>query len=694
MNRRILVVDDNPEVHEDFRRTLTLEEALEIDDLEAELLGDDSGSSTKNKGLSSGSELPTYLIRSVLQGQEALQLLREEFEQGKPFALAFVDMRMPPGWDGLETIERLWRVDPDLQVALCTAYSDYSWNDMVTRLGQTPNLLVIKKPFDVAEVRQLALTLTMKRHLAEETRQKMEELEKARTAAEAANKAKSEFLANMSHEIRTPMNGIIGMTGLALRTSLDSIQKEYLETVAASAENLLGILNDILDFSKIEAGALRLDPVPVFLRDFMDSALKTLAVRAHSKGLELLSEIPASVPDSVVLDPVRVRQVLLNLISNAIKFTERGEVGVSVAFNDGQLEFCVRDTGIGIPDEKLLEIFEAFTQADTSTTRMYGGTGLGLAIASNLVHLMGGTMALDSQPGKGSRFTFTFPIQRHQESAPSLVPAETLRGMRALVVDDNATNLTILENTLLEWNLRPTMVSSAGEALAAVKEAGRARDPFDLILTDRTMPNQDGFQLVEELNAGFGGGAPVVMMLSSTDLEEDASRCRELGVKAYLTKPVSGNELLNVILASVHRSRLEESRVPERPSLPRLKILLAEDNPVNQVVAGELLRSGGHEVTIVDDGMAAVNRLAAESFDLVLMDIQMPRMDGFEATATIRSDPENPHQKKPIIALTAHAMQGDREKCLEAGMDDYLTKPIFEEELWEVLARNVSHTPT
>ncbi len=592
---------------------------------------------------------------------------------------------------------KLTRKDGTNFYALCTARAKYNEQGRIKWIDAIQEDISERKAVE-EELRQLNEALEL--HISERTAMLEASIEQARTLAaeaEAASIAKSEFLANMSHEIRTPMNGIIGMCDLVMNTNLGRKQLEYLKIIRLSGRSLLELINDILDFSKIEADKLKFEKIPFSLRKLMGEIPEVFTERMSRKQLEMITDITGDVPDRLVSDPLRTRQVLVNLVSNALKFTQRGEIHISVEVKNRttdtvELLFCVRDTGIGIPPELRESLFDVFTQADGSTTRKYGGTGLGLAICKRIINMMGGEIWVESQPGEGSAFWFTgfFQVVADEPEEKLALPI-SMRNLKVLIVDDNRVTLHVIKRLVEAFGCR-TVLAGSGEEALEVYAATLGVDPAELVLMDLKLPGIDGISAAVRIRESNPKNPVPVIIISSSGSEKEMRRAGDAGIEHYLLKPVKHSGLFNAMVESLGFKKIKGAAMLSRPvtsaDFTGLKVLLVEDNPINQKVAAEILRLAGVEPEIVENGIAAVAAVQERDFDLVLMDIQMPEMDGREATTIIRT--ELGMTDLPIIAMTAHTMEGDREKCIAAGMNDYVSKPIDTGKLFKAIGASVA----
>jgi signal transduction histidine kinase/AmiR/NasT family two-component response regulator len=704
-NRRILVIDDNRSIHEDFRKVFRPPGPADaaLADAEAALFG----------ASAPASDAIVFELDAADQGEDGIVMVQAAVQAGRPYAMAFIDVRMPPGLDGIETTARIWQIDPDIQVVICTAYADYSWNEMRQKLGNSDRMVILKKPFDNIEVLQLANALTEKWRLTQASRLHTRDLEdtvNARTAqlmqanaqlsqanadlaaatqratematqALIASSAKGDFLANMSHEIRTPMNAIIGMTDLLNETPLDERQRDFAHTIRTSGEHLLAIINDILDFSKIEAGKFGLISAPMDLRRCVEDSMDLVGISAGEKQLDVGYEIAAATPELLIGDCGRLRQILTNYLSNAVKFTHEGEVQVRISSRllearRCEYRFAVRDTGIGVAPDKLGALFQSFSQVDSSSTRFYGGTGLGLAISRRLAEMMGGKAWAESEPGQGSTFYFTF-VAETLERAPEPASVESLRGQRVLIVDDNPHARHLLRSGAQACGMIVHEAESGSVALRWLDAGGQ----FDLALIDFMMPVLDGCTVAREIRSRLGAKTPPLVMVSAAARAELA----KADFNGFLSKPIRQSTLPKFLADAIAGKLAAPARsAPAATTQKSLRILLVDDNPINLKVGVRMLESMGYAADTAADGAQALKRIEGKRYDVVLMDVQMPGMSGHEATRHIRARWRGNDRPK-VVAMTAGALPGDRERCLEAGMDDYVSKPIERARLAEVL---------
>ncbi len=699
-NQRILIVDDNASIHADFQKaigTQTQSQAnIELDAFEAELFG-----------IQPRAPGPTYEISSAMQGKEGYEAALAAVAEGTPFAVAFVDVRMPPGWDGIETTSRLLRDIDNLEIVLCSAFSDYSWEEITRILGDNDRVLFLRKPFDPVEVKQMALALTKKWSLRRDSRLRTAELESARSIAEDASREKSEFLSNMSHEIRTPLNGVIGMANLLAQTEMTEEQRDYVHAIAYSADVLLELINDILDFSKIEAGKVVLEEISFDLRTTIEDICRLFKFKFDEAHLSLASNLAAGVPRWVRGDPTRIRQILLNYLSNALKFTSQGGVNLVVApvaeeAHEDQtlLRFEVRDTGIGISKQGIEKLFRTFSQVDSSTTRKFGGTGLGLAISRKLALLMGGEVGVESELGVGSCFWFTARVREVEPPERITEPeTKTLQGLSALLCEHREGNLTTFSQQLTDLGLKTETLLGAKKLTDFLEAEPGVLQKFDLVAIDYNLTKVEP-EWPSELFKRPDSRKPLMHLALSKEPEPGfAQSAARSGFDAFLSLPVE-SETLQHCLEDMLRNRGKREALadwkPEklitrhtvRESKETYRILLAEDNRVNQKVVVHVLRKAGLDCDVAENGVEVLEALADKAYDLILMDCQMPEMDGFQTTRHIReAEADREGERIPIVALTANAIKGDRERCLETGMDDYLTKPVRQKNLLEVITR-------
>ncbi|CAM2005711.1 response regulator [Acanthopleuribacter pedis] len=698
-NQRILIVDDNESIHADFKKALgghAVSSAIEeLDAFEAELFGIEP----RAKG-------PSYTISSAMQGKEGYEKALAAAGTDEPFALAFVDVRMPPGWDGIQTASRMLQEIDNLEIVLCSAFSDYSWDEITKILGNDDRVLFLRKPFDPVEVKQMALALTRKWVLRAESRIRTAELESSRLMAEAASREKSEFLSNMSHEIRTPLNGVIGMANLLSQTSMTAEQRDYVKAIAYSADVLLELINDILDFSKIEAGKVVLEKVTFDLRTTIEDICRLFKFKFDEAKLSLSYSLAPGVPRWVEGDPTRIRQILLNYLSNALKFTSEGGVKLTVApaedaaAADGRLlvKFAVTDTGIGISKQGMDKLFRTFSQVDASTTRKYGGTGLGLAISRKLALLMGGDVGVESEISRGSIFWFSASLR--EVKAPPIAPKDdsaNFDGFPALLCEHREGNLADFRGLLMKLGVVPITVLGTKMIPDQLEHHHKAGRPIEILVVDYSFTKAD-HDLITGLVEKHPSAARLMRLALATDAEPGfAQSVARSGFDAFLSLPVDEETLRQCLVGMLRNRRrrgAEAAWKPEklitkhslREDKDNVRILLAEDNRVNQKVVVHMLRKAGMACDVAENGLEVLEALGEQQYDLILMDCQMPEMDGFQATQAVREQERDGDRPRiPIVALTANAIKGDRERCLSVGMDDYLTKPVRQKNLLQAI---------
>ncbi|MBD3419173.1 MAG: response regulator [Chitinivibrionales bacterium] len=722
--KRILLVDDNAAIHEDFKHILSpaaKDKDTETRFLEEELFGEKS----IPQGIDASDDAVKYIIDDAHQGEEAVAMVDEAVREGRPYALAFMDVRMPPGIDGIQTIQQIWQKHAHIEMVICTAYSDYSWDQIMEKFGRTDHLMFIKKPFDAIAVKQIALSLTTKWDLDKKNREHQIELEKEveyrtdelkkmvehlselKARAEADTLAKSMFLSNVSHEIRTPLNGIMGMTELLLDTELDEDQKNYTDAIKKSGDSLAAMVNDVLDYPKLEADKTPISHIDFDIRTAVEDVAELMSIRAQEKGLELAALFHAGVPEILVGDPERIRQILLNLTGNAIKFTEKGEVFIQVSLDphgtaagDKQIKllFEVSDTGIGIAPQVKAKIFQSFEQADELISRQFGGTGLGLAISKKLVELMGGEIDVESEPESGSTFRFTALLDRADEIEPRKIsPEKNLYGARILVLSDNPTSRKVLSLYTTHWGGNCFEAETLEQAIEVLHTSADSGASYDVTIVDYKGGDLERYvATAQEIHTYQKLINIPLVCLTAKARRGDAQFLQNHGYRGYLTKPIKQSHLYNAL--ALLKGLLKNPQPTSEKSLitkhlaeelcnNRLYALIVDDNIVNRKILTLVLEKQGIRCDVAHNGREAVDAAAEKQYDILFMDCRMPVMDGYEATQLIRQSEKG--TAVPIIAVTAAKSREEREKCIVAGMNEFISKPFKASEIVKIIAHLV-----